>query len=222
MGRTVSGVTPPLGLAAPRLLVGRRRSVYAWWVYCTSGRRCGSLTISAGTSCGRCVNMGTRPARLWSWIPLDIRHRAVPVGSAFFLRLSTPPHCSCTVPLCLAVSTWTDSSRRLHWAWRWTCLCPVRWRTRWAADGRYLPLTYHSLNAATLDHRGSRYTIGMVACNLTPSSAAANSLLVWNRQCGGWRTQPKTRFQLDLFPTICHCAPNVVPVSPTGNQLLKW
>lgn len=55
-----------------------------------------------------------------------------------------------------------------------------------------------------------RYTIGMVACNLTPSRAAANSLLVWNRQCGGWRTQPKTRFQLDLFPTICHCATNSV------------
>lgn len=59
-----------------------------------------------------------------------------------------------------------------------------------------------------------RYTIGMVACNLTPSRAAANSLLVWNRQCGGWRTQPKTRFQLDLFPTICHCATNAVREEP--------
>lgn len=59
---------------------------------------------------------------------------------------------------CIWVLAWTDSSRRLHWAWRWTCLCPVQWRTRWAADGRCLPLTYHSLNAAALDHRGSLHT----------------------------------------------------------------
>lgn len=52
-----------------------------------------------------------------------------------------------------------------------------------------------------------RYTIGMVACNPTPSTAAAP--LVWNRRCGGWRTQAKARFRVDYFP-------DVLPVGQTG------
>lgn len=61
------------------------------------------------TSYGRCVNRGTHPAHLWSWIPPDTRHRVAVIldktasvsDSSFYMR-----H---------AVSTISQADRSLFW-----------------------------------------------------------------------------------------------------------
>jgi len=50
-----------------------------------------------------------------------------------------------------------------------------------------------------------RYTIGMVACNLTPSRAAANSLLVWEQAMRGLEDAAENQISAGLVPDDLRC-----------------
>lgn len=61
------GITPLQGPAPPLLLVGRLDAAGAWLVYCTLGRRYGSLTISGGT----CRRRNTRDFMIFTVVRLE-------------------------------------------------------------------------------------------------------------------------------------------------------
>lgn len=170
-----SPLRPPGDSVAAQVLVGGQAGGDKW-ACCTWGRRCGSLTISADTSCEKHGNMGTLQAHLCCETLLNTPRMFDQEGSVSSPFLSKQPRCNRTVLLHLVAWVWTGSSKRWGWAWGWRGQCPGWWYRRWAAGGRTLQMSSCSRGrrSAIQGHTDTRYTIGQDASNL---------------QMSGWQTQ---------------------------------